>query len=79
MISPDEVAIVIMGRRAIPNTNDEERAGGTGVNGANPGQEPEWGPSGTREKPTGLGIVNMNPKNSSNFSPGGLTFYKSQG
>jgi len=35
---------------------------GTGVNGANPGQEAEWGPSGTREKPTGLGIVNINTR-----------------
>jgi oligogalacturonide lyase len=26
---------------------------------ANPGQEVAWGPSGTREKPTGLGIVNI--------------------
>jgi oligogalacturonide lyase len=26
---------------------------------ANPGQETGWGPSGTREKPTGLGIVNL--------------------
>jgi oligogalacturonide lyase len=26
---------------------------------ANPGQETAWGPSGTREKPTGLGIVNL--------------------
>jgi oligogalacturonide lyase len=32
---------------------------GTEVSGANPGQDPAWGPSGTREKPTGLGIVNL--------------------
>ena len=29
---------------------------------SNPGQEKEWGVSGTREKPTGLGIVNTNSK-----------------
>ncbi|MEP6675458.1 MAG: hypothetical protein ABJA78_09890 [Ferruginibacter sp.] len=58
VISKDEVAIAIMGHRKIPGTNktvDE----GTPVNGANPGQESAWGPSGTREKPTGLGIVNL--------------------
>ena len=32
------------------------------MKGANPGQEAEWGPSGTREKPTGLGIVNINTR-----------------
>jgi oligogalacturonide lyase len=32
---------------------------GTSWQGANPGQEAAWGPSGTREKPTGLGIVNL--------------------
>lgn len=40
VISPDEVAIAIMGHRQ-PGTNDA------------------WGPSGTREHPTGLGIVNL--------------------
>ena len=39
------------------------KAGATAANGAsdprNPGQESGWGPSGTREKPTGLGIVNL--------------------
>jgi oligogalacturonide lyase len=48
-----------MGHRAIPESslvNDKEA---TGVHGANPGQESEWGPCGTREKPTGLGIVNL--------------------
>ena len=47
-----------MGHRKIPGgTNDVGEA--TAVSGANPGQEPEWGPSGTREKPTGLAIVNL--------------------
>ena len=48
-----------MGHRAIPGVVDEDRPEATGVRGANPGQEVEWGPSGTREKPTGLGIVNI--------------------
>ena len=58
VISADEVAFAIMGHRKIPNTSAETQPG-TGVQGANPGQESEWGPSGTREKPTGLGIVNI--------------------
>jgi oligogalacturonide lyase len=58
VISPDEVAIAIMGHRKIPNTAGEA-APGTPVSGANPGQEAAWGPSGTREKPTGLAIVNI--------------------
>jgi oligogalacturonide lyase len=59
VISEDEVAFAIMGHRPIPYVNAESRPKGTGVTGANPGQETEWGPSGTREKPTGLGIVNI--------------------
>jgi oligogalacturonide lyase len=58
VISPDEVAFAIMGHRKIPGTSENTPAG-TDVSGANPGQEIEWGPSGTREKPTGLGIVNI--------------------
>ena len=58
VITPDEVAFAIMGHRKIPGTS-ENMPGGTDVHGANPGQEIEWGPSGTREKPTGLGIVNI--------------------
>lgn len=61
VISPDEVAFAIMGHRKIPNTSAETKPG-TDVKGANPGQETEWGPSGTREKPTGLGIVNINTR-----------------
>ncbi|MDP2890037.1 MAG: hypothetical protein Q8P34_13870 [Bacteroidota bacterium] len=61
VISPDEVAFAIMGHRKIQNTSTENKPG-TDVKGANPGQEPEWGPSGTREKPTGLGIVNINTR-----------------
>ena len=61
VISPDEVAIAIMGHRKIQNTPGDIIAG-TDVKGANPGQESAWGPSGTREKPTGLGIVNINTR-----------------
>lgn len=58
VISKDEVAFAIMGHRKIKGgAIDVGEA--TAVGGANPGQEPEWGPSGTREKPTGLGIVNL--------------------
>lgn len=52
VISKDEVAIAIMGHRKV----------GTPVlatDPKNPGQEIGWGLSGTREKPTGLGIVNL--------------------
>jgi oligogalacturonide lyase len=52
IISKDEVAIAIMGHRKIGITRQP-------VDPANPGQEVEWGPSGTREKPTGLAIVNL--------------------
>jgi len=58
VITKDEVAFAIMGHRPIPGVV-KEPALGTPVGGANPGQEAEWGPSGTREKPTGLGIVNL--------------------
>jgi len=61
VISPDEVALAIMGHRKIPNTPGNT-APGTEVKGANPGQEAAWGPSGTREKPTGLAIVNINTR-----------------
>ena len=58
VITKDEVAFAIMGHRKIPGTLNNVAAG-TDVKGANPGQEVEWGPCGTREKPTGLGIVNI--------------------
>lgn len=58
VINRDEVAIAIMGHRKISGTSTPVAAG-TPVTGANPGQETAWGPSGTREKPTGLGIVNL--------------------
>jgi oligogalacturonide lyase len=52
VITKDEIAIAIMGHR---KTGIQPKP----VDPANPGQEPEWGPSGTRRKPTGLGIVNL--------------------
>jgi oligogalacturonide lyase len=55
VITKDEVAIAIMGHRKIGGIDST----GTDVGGANPGQDIAWGPSGTREKPTGLGIVNL--------------------
>lgn len=62
VISPDEVAIAIMGHRKIKTETDTTNIKGTDVNGANPGQDSEWGDCGTREKPTGLGIVNINTR-----------------
>ncbi|HYJ37294.1 MAG TPA: hypothetical protein VEV87_01710 [Chitinophagaceae bacterium] len=58
VITKDEAAIAIMGHRKIPGTV-QTVATGTPPSGTNPGQESAWGPSGTREKPTGLGIVNF--------------------
>lgn len=58
VISKDEVAFAIMGHRKIPG-GTKEVAAGTDVQGTNPGQETAWGPSGTREKPTGLAVVNL--------------------
>ncbi|MCJ7448073.1 MAG: hypothetical protein MUO72_10285 [Bacteroidales bacterium] len=52
IISQDEVAIAIMGHRKIGTPEQP-------ADPKNPGQEAAWGPSGTREKPTGLGIVNL--------------------
>jgi oligogalacturonide lyase len=52
VITKDEVAIAIMGHRKVGTPTIP-------VDPANPGQETGWGPSGTREKPTGLAIVNL--------------------
>jgi oligogalacturonide lyase len=61
VITKDEVAIAIMGHRpvGIGTGQGGEMAAEKPADPANPGQEPGWGPSGTREKPTGLGIVNL--------------------
>lgn len=61
VISRDEVALAILGHRKIkprdePDDGEMESAVSTPEN---PGQESGWGPSGTREKPTGLAIVNL--------------------
>jgi oligogalacturonide lyase len=62
VVSKDEVAIAIMGHRKV-GTNNVAATTGTDIRGVsdpvNPGQEAGWGNSGTREKPTGLGIVNL--------------------
>ncbi len=70
-ITPDQVAFAIMGHRVIRDSGDGEDPGlegdsrtnpgqdSEGDSRTNPGQEPEWGNTGTREKPTGLGVVNI--------------------
>ncbi|WP_205510202.1 hypothetical protein [Longitalea arenae] len=58
VIGKDEVAMAIMGHRKIAGAATRDTTG-TAWHGANPGQETAWGPSGTREKPTGLAIVNL--------------------
>lgn len=58
VIGKDEVAIAIMGHRQILGST-LKIGEGTDVGGANPGQDPAWGISGTREKPSGLAIVNL--------------------
>lgn len=55
IISKDEVAFAIMGHRPVQGRAQDA----TSWEGRNPGQEAAWGPSGTRERPTGLGIANL--------------------
>ena len=59
VISKDEVAMAIMGHRPIAEGGGGVGAPATGVQGANPGQDKGWGITGTREKPSGLAIVNL--------------------
>jgi len=59
VISKDEVAIALMGHRKINFNKGAASEPQPASNPQNPGQEAAWGPSGTREKPTGLGIVNL--------------------
>ncbi|TDW44648.1 oligogalacturonide lyase [Flavobacterium sp. 270] len=62
VISKDEVAMAIMGHRKIDIQNEkpvEVITNGEIRNPENPGQESNWGNAGTREKPTGLAIVNL--------------------
>ncbi|HET9571704.1 MAG TPA: hypothetical protein VFP20_09890 [Bacteroidales bacterium] len=54
VIGPDEVAIAMLGHRKIVKDSVGQKP-----DPANPGQEVGWGDCGTREKPTGLGIVNL--------------------
>ncbi|MEN3323232.1 hypothetical protein VP395_05800 [Mariniflexile soesokkakense] len=65
VITKDEVAMAIMGHRKVDIIEDKpvEVTESKAVrNPENPGQESNWGPSGTREKPTGLAIVNLRTK-----------------
>lgn len=61
VITPDEVALAIMGHRPIPAQDPDGvlAAAGTSWEGANPGQDTAWGSCGHRDKPTGLAIVNL--------------------
>jgi len=60
VISNEEVAIAIMGHRKIKTKSDSASIKGTDVTGTNSGQDASWGDCGTREKPSGLGVVNIN-------------------
>ncbi len=58
VISKDEVAMAILGHRPIQEVFSNQNPNYV-ADPLNPGQEPGWGPSGTREKATGLAIVNL--------------------
>ncbi len=60
VITKDEVAIAILGHRPIKDDSGESQA--VESTAANPGQESDWGPSGTRATATGLGVVNLRTK-----------------
>lgn len=62
VITRDEVAIAILGHRPIREDYDAPVVDYV-FDPTNPGQEPGWGPSGTREKATGLAIVNLRTRN----------------
>jgi len=55
VITKDEVAIAIMGHRKVIASKDDKPFDAV----TNPGTQDGWGNAGTREKPTGLGIVNL--------------------
>ena len=59
VISKDEVALAILGHRQIPGAPASVQEAKTGWEGANPGHDDGWGVTGTREKPSGLAIVNL--------------------
>jgi oligogalacturonide lyase len=60
VITKDEVAFAMMGDRKIPNF-DGESVTGPGANTADTGTN-GWGYCATREKPSGLGILNINTR-----------------
>jgi oligogalacturonide lyase len=63
VITPDEVAFFIMGHRPVGTTYETYTSESPQVNDPlNPGQQKEWGPSGTREKPTGVAVINLRTK-----------------
>lgn len=59
VITPEEVAFSIMGHRPVGIASEDFTPDTISDQKFNPGQEPGWGPSGTREKPTGIGVVNI--------------------
>lgn len=59
VISKDEVAMAILGHRQIPDAPSSVQEPKTAWDGANPGHDDGWGATGTREKPSGLAIVNL--------------------
>ena len=61
IITKDEVAFAIMGHRKVEETDKSVVGSGEfkAADPVNPGHETSWGPCGSREKPTGLGIVNL--------------------
>lgn len=59
VITPEEVAFAMMGHRPVGITEIQDDSK---INSDDPGQEKGWGNCGTREKPTGLAIVNINTR-----------------
>lgn len=57
-IGPEEAAFAIMGHRKIRDSKKEDMEENPADSISNPGQEIDWGSCGTRENPTGLGVVN---------------------
>lgn len=62
VITRDEVVINIMGNRPVGITYETDPSAPPEINvddPSNPRQGKAWGPAGTREKPTGLAVVNL--------------------
>lgn len=72
IIGPDEVAFAIMGHRPISSAD---------LNPDAPGNEPDWGPCGTRGKPSGLAVMNIRSREMSILSqiPYGSGFWHVHG